>query len=576
MSQVISKKNSASNNYISNNSKIPSSQNIMNLYMNKQNNDIVNHNEARISSSSNLKKEGNETYKKFISDIKLNYNLLHPKQRIQTIILHSNLDKSFSVNDNSKNEIDYNNDLNENNNDKLNVGFIMDNPEFATNIHNNNHRRSTNTHLNRINEEELPYEEEKNNQSAETQKNKVNYVFFDNNDYQNHENSRRNLNNIFSDYNPKKEKNYEDKVFLSHNSFNDNPNNLNDDNYSSNLNKTDIYDKKIRNSTFNNLSTNINTNSTKDYSSNDNVPKNKNISSFFNNPNSYQNLGQSSTFLNTIEENNGDKNNNDDIDYNKNFTFMPKEKDKNNFSNNDKNFNYLKSRSLQDNSSYNQYKNNKDNDEMLNYQNNYKNKRSYEIGIKNKSKDDNNFFRKNNFQEYEEYMPNIENNFINKNHNLKDNDINEQKSNKEDISLTISNSDIDDEISKKNKKKNIIKSFFYGLLFGSTASGIFWLKNEKYRKYLWDKIKNINFNSIINLFKSIFLHPLEFFKRIFDNEKMKDYSKIFGMIIGKLFDYFEGYNDWLRIIGIILSVYLIWIIIKSFIKASFKIWKHYN
>ena len=145
------------------------------------------------------------------------------------------------------------------------------------------------------------------------------------------------------------------------------------------------------------------------------------------------------------------------------------------------------------------------------------------------------------------------------------------------ISLTVSESDdYALENKEKSKGKNLCKSFFYGLLFGSTVSGIFWLKNEETRKYFFEKIKGINFNSIINLLKAIFSNPVEFFRKIFSNERMKDYLKVIGLTLGQFFDFFESYGDWFRLIGIFLSVYLVWIIIKSFIKVFFKVWKYYN
>ena len=57
------------------------------------------------SISSNKKTNQNDSYNNFISRIKLNYNLLHPKQRIQTIILHSNIDKSINMSENSFSDI---------------------------------------------------------------------------------------------------------------------------------------------------------------------------------------------------------------------------------------------------------------------------------------------------------------------------------------------------------------------------------------------------------------------------------------------------------------------------------------
>ena len=128
----------------------------------------------RTSISSKNKSKENDSYNNFISRIKLNYNLLHPRQRIQTIILHSNLDKSMNMSDASINDLK-NNDLSSNNDDNLNTGFILDNS--GSYINNQNRRRKIN-HLNSVYNERLQKgEEEKNNQSAETKKNKSNSNF---------------------------------------------------------------------------------------------------------------------------------------------------------------------------------------------------------------------------------------------------------------------------------------------------------------------------------------------------------------------------------------------------------------
>jgi hypothetical protein len=114
------------------------------------------------------------------------------------------------------------------------------------------------------------------------------------------------------------------------------------------------------------------------------------------------------------------------------------------------------------------------------------------------------------------------------------------------------------------------------LLFGSTASGIFWLKDEGTRKYFLEKMKGINFGAIINFLKRLFSNPINFFKKLFSDERMKDYIKVFGITVGKFLDIFENYDDWFRLIGIVLCVYLIWILIKSFIRAFLSLWKEYN
>ena len=571
----------------------------------------------RTSISSKNKSKENDSYNNFISRIKLNYNLLHPRQRIQTIILHSNLDKSMNMSDASIHDLK-NNDLSSNNDDNLNTGFILDN---SGSDFNNPNRRRTINHLNRVYDERLEKgEEEKNNQSAETKKNKSNSNF--NNDIYNNmnKNSRLNLGSIFNNINDNDEK---DKIFLSHNSFNDDkvwtneqrkdvskyPNNnfylykyennpFLGQNMNNNLNneKGQKYMNRNYISEMNNLSTNINTNNTNedifhDRKSKDN--KQELISSFnyginnnsLPNPrNSYLNIRNNSEEINN-------KSNNDSIEFDKHFTFQPKEKEsEDNFYNPNNNKSSIFSFS-KNNPNSNNFNNINENNNFTNKEENKSKKvhtihnQKEKINQENIDITDNNNIPREEY-EYNKIYENNKNNNIrlnfvekgNKSH-IEENDVNINKDSeiKSNISLTISDSDEYAQDNKEKRKgKNLCKSFLYGLIFGSTVSGIFLLKNEETRKYFFEKIKGINFNSIINLLKAVFSNPVEFFRKIFSNERMKDYLKIFGIALGQFFDFFESYDDWFRLIGIVLSVYLIWIIIKSFIKVFFKIWKYYN
>ena len=188
------------------------------------------------------------------------------------------------------------------------------------------------------------------------------------------------------------------------------------------------------------------------------------------------------------------------------------------------------------------------------------------------AKFNNNYYLNNNI----EINPNEKENNIYTHRN--NNNINKKGETNNNLALTITDLDENEIEAKKYRKKgkNCLKSFLYGLLFGSTATGIYWIQNEETRKYFLEKLKKINFNSIINFFKRFFSNPITFFKKIFNNERMKDYVKVLGIAFGNFFDFFERYEDWFRFIGIILSVYLIWIVFKSFFKAFFKVWKHYN
>ena len=565
------------------------------------------------SISSNKKTRENDSYNNFISRIKLNYNLLHPKQRIQTIILHSNIDKSINMSESSINDIQ-SNDISGNVNDNLNTGFILDNSN--ENIHKVNRRRTIDQ-LNRVYEERLEKgKEEKNNQSAEPKKDKINNnftsdIFGINN------NTKINLGNIFNNNN--NENSNRDKVFLSQNGFIDNPQWMNyerkdisgqsneyknknnplkgSNNYLNEQNEKGIQDFNINYSS--DLSTNMNTNNDrKNLFLN---PKNKIIqkeiiSSFNNglNNNSLSEQMNSNLNLGYNSEDSVNQSYNNNFLLGDKFTFKPRER--NNYENNSEpNFDLSKKYTFPQNISNNNALNNFN--EKFNLLNNEENESGENILLKKPktmiNREENmDIIDKNNQEDINDngYNNNYENN-ENKNNNIKivlskkdDNlnidkniyNINKDAEKDSSISITVSELSESDLLKKKSKGKNLLKSFLYGLLFGSTASGIFWLKDEETRKHLYEKIKGINFNSIIKFLKRIFSNPIEYFKKIFSDERMKDYLKVFGLTLGKFFDVFEGYNDWFRLIGIALSVYLCWLIVKSFIKALFKVWKYYN
>ena len=128
---------------------------------------------------------------------------------------------------------------------------------------------------------------------------------------------------------------------------------------------------------------------------------------------------------------------------------------------------------------------------------------------------------------------------------------------------------LDNEQYSKNKISNLLKSLLYGLLLGSTVTGLFWLRNEEIKKCLLEKYNNVNFDSIINFFKSIF-NLGEFFKKIFSKEKKEVYSKVLKLTFVYIYDFFEKYKDEFRLLEIFLSIYAVWFIIKSLIKLAIK------
>ena len=578
-----------------------------------------------ISIGSNNKNKENDSYNNFISRIKLNYNLLHPKQRIQTIILHSSSvsDKSMYMNDTSINDINYN-ELSDNMNDNLNTGFILDNSGKFPNY--NHHKRRTINNFNRINDERLQKgeEDEKTNQSAKIKKNKLDKNF--NNDiFNNNNNTKINLRNIFNSLN---ENNQKEKVLLNdiksdndqkrkNNELNEGSNKseniltsfLYKDNSSlcSNIDKNELFKKGENDMNMNypintnDVSTNMNTHNTiiDNYQNKLGKKNEKELISSFNygiNNNSLPNPIKPYFDLDKDSEENINKSINDKVEYGNYFTFRPEEnaENKNQYNQSENN---TKKNSLSQNNSENMKYNNNENA----FSKIQKDKHSIKINLNKKPKVMNNISNNdlnildNNIEnhiEYIEYNNNEVKNSYNKN---KDKVLNLDEINNDskvhecdlhiikevesqgNFSVSISEINESDLEEKKEKKRNnSLKSFLYGFLFGSAASGIFWLKDEDTRKFFYEKMKGINFNSIFKFLKRIFANPFEFFKKIISKERMKDYLKVFGLTVGQFLDIFESYDDWFRLIGIVLSMYLIWLIIKSFLKAFFKVWKYYN
>ena len=578
-----------------------------------------------ISIGSNNKNKENDSYNNFISRIKLNYNLLHPKQRIQTIILHSSSvsDKSMYMNDTSINDINYN-ELSDNMNDNLNTGFILDNSGKFPNY--NHHKRRTINNFNRINDERLQKgeEDEKTNQSAKIKKNKLDKNF--NNDiFNNNNNTKINLRNIFNSLN---ENNQKEKVLLNdiksdndqkrkNNELNEGSNKSeniltsfqykNNSSLGSNIDKNELFKKGENDMNMNypintnDVSTNMNTHNTiiDNYQNKLRKKNEKELISSFNygiNNNSLPNPIKPYFDLDKDSEENINKSINDKVEYGNYFTFRPEENAENKNQYNQSENNSKKNSLSQNNSENMKYNNNENAFSKI-----QKDKHSIKINLNKKPKVMNNISNNdlnildNNIEnhiEYIEYNNNEVKNSYNKN---KDKVLNLDEINNDskvhecdlhiikevesqgNFSVSISEINESDLEEKKEKKRNnSLKSFLYGFLFGSAASGIFWLKDEDTRKFFYEKMKGINFNSIFKFLKRIFANPFEFFKKIISKERMKDYLKVFGLTVGQFLDIFESYDDWFRLIGIVLSMYLIWLIIKSFLKAFFKVWKYYN
>ena len=425
--------------------------------------------------------------------------------------------------------------------------------------------------------------------------NKNNYQFlpygYQNNPFCN-QNQNNNNNNVFPQKNnildPTKynynNNNNNKNSFIGDLSTNDNTNKDNIFNYEkddiNNKNSISPFNLGSNNISLNslNFANDLNNNSNKDNLINNNS-KNSNIQFSFN-PNAFnQNNSNISTNSQLFPANShyispNDINNSSNLNYN----------DNNNDNIQPKNVNYEERNDLNQNQIGQNFDPNNNNNENQNV-----NKDQNSFNPNNFSMNNNNDNNNNN---------NNINNKINTNNDLNSNnppgyyplDIIEEnnKNNKETIvtinenpslrtSLDYNENNIYDENEKKSKdkKSNALKSLLYGLLFGATATGLFWLRNEDTRNYLWEKLKGINFESIINFFKSL-LNPFEFFRKILSEDKKKVYLKVLGITFGKFFDFLEKYGDGFRLLGIFLFVYAIWLVIKYLIRVAIKVWKEHN
>lgn len=645
-------------------------KNRKNQKLNKENakNDFENEIKSNSGTSISSNKEG---YNNFVSKIKLDYNLKNPQGRTQTIILHTSLDKSISSDiNNSLNESENNNieqndniynyqnqDLNpininsnpiSNNYSQLNNGFMLDNSSLysenfnpKTNTKDNfndpnnmkNNKRNTVNYINSLyeNEQEIGGNQNNNIQSEKGKKDNLtinfnNNMFFvgDNKNSKIGNNGTKNLpvNNIFNDFRPESEKSFNDKIFVSHNDFDNkypgyvknqkdnnillpygfqdnsflNPNQINNKN-DKNIYKNDFFsfekEKEKNSNTFNyipynnnetsnmnNESTNLYTNNNNpNYNPNQNINNNNNISPF-------NTVQQSITSLPNFANSSNDLNNNNNNDgNNEKIIFDPYNNDAD-YNNNEENYMNPTSQfnafpqdipnnavNAQNNQIYTDNFDDNNNNEIkdMNKDNNFIHKNSYNHLVNNLSKIP--FNNKSNFDiNYNNKY--INNNDYNINEGIKVNNYKQEEFNSLRSSLDYSNNNgsIDE---KSENKNNLLRSLLYGFLLGSTATGLFWLRNEKTKKYLWEKISKINFNSVIHLFKAL-LHPVEFLTKILSKEKREVYLKVLGVTLGKFYDFLEKYGDGFRLLGTFLFIYAIWLMIKSLIKASIKIWKDNN
>ena len=113
------------------------------------------------------------------------------------------------------------------------------------------------------------------------------------------------------------------------------------------------------------------------------------------------------------------------------------------------------------------------------------------------------------------------------------------------------------------KNSSLCSSLLYGLIFGSLGTLLLWLKNPSVREYLKSCYHNINSESILNFLKS-FLHPIDLITSLGAN--IVSFKDILVESLNYLYQFIDDYSDLWRLLGVILMVFVLWIIIKKVIK----------
>jgi hypothetical protein len=549
-------------------------------------------------------------------------------------------DNTYNYQNQNSSPININSNPISSNYSQLNNGFMMDssslyNDNISTITNNNgnffdpnnmkNNKRNTFNNINSIYEKEKEIEGNKNNIQSEKGKkdnltiNFNNNMFFmdDNKNSKIGNNGTKNLpvNNIFNDFRTESEQSFNDKIFVSHNEFDNNypgliknknnnillpcgfqdncflnPNQVNTKN-DSNIYKNDFInfekDKEKNTNQFNyipynnNETSNINNESTNFNSNNNNTNYNPNQNINNNNISPFNTVQQSVSSLPNFANPFNDYINNNNDGHNEKILFNPY--------NNDADYNNNEGNGMNPTSQFNTFPQDIPNN-TFNTQNNQIHTGTFGDNNNNELKNnDNDFIPQDSYIQLVNNLSQMPFNNNNNNYEINNNNNNNYNINEgikvnnnrnEDFislrsSLEYSNNNGSITNGKSDNKNNLLRSLLYGFLLGSTATGLFWLRNEKTKNYLWEKISKINFNSIIQFFKAL-LHPVEFLTKILSKEKREVYLKVLGVTLGKFYDFLEKYGDGFRLLGTFLFVYAIWLIIKSLIKASIKIWKDNN
>ena len=125
--------------------------------------------------------------------------------------------------------------------------------------------------------------------------------------------------------------------------------------------------------------------------------------------------------------------------------------------------------------------------------------------------------------------------------------------------IGLNSSEINDD-NNPNKNSKLLSSLLYGLIIGSFGTLLLWCKNPEVRNYLKECFRNINSETLKNFFKS-FLHPIDLFKSLGSN-----FKNALKQSLNFLYRFIEEYNDLWRLLGVIVMIYVLWLIIKMIIR----------
>lgn len=152
---------------------------------------------------------------------------------------------------------------------------------------------------------------------------------------------------------------------------------------------------------------------------------------------------------------------------------------------------------------------------------------------------------------------------ISRNYPILNSNINNDNSNDTNQNILFFNSS-GGEPNSPQKNSKLCSSLIYGLIFGSLGTLLLWLKHPRVREYLKACYHNINSESILNFFKS-FLHPIDLIKSIGQN--FASFKDVLKESLLYLYQFIEDYSDLWRLLGIIVMVFVLWLIIKKIINT---------